>query len=70
MSGQRNFATLKQAVEANPERRVRLEGERQFVRGILGANPMPEDFGSTAPKVASPSDVDAARRTEEPATGA
>jgi DNA-binding XRE family transcriptional regulator len=52
MSGRKNFANLKREVEANPERRARLDRERQFVRTILGLTAVREARGATQRQVA------------------
>jgi predicted transcriptional regulator len=57
MSGRKNFANLKREVEANPERRARLDGERQFVRTILGLTAMREARGATQRQIAEAWDV-------------
>ncbi len=57
MSGRKNFANLRREVEANPERRARLDGERQFVRTILGLTAMREARGATQRQIAEAWDV-------------
>jgi predicted XRE-type DNA-binding protein len=52
MSGRKNFANLKREVEANPERRARLDRERQFLRTILGLTAIREARGSTQRQIA------------------
>jgi predicted transcriptional regulator len=57
MSGRKNFINLKRQVEANPERRARLDRERQFVRTILGLTAMREARGATQRQIAEAWDV-------------
>lgn len=61
MSGRKNFTNLKREVEANleanPERRARLDRERQFVRTILGLTAMREARGATQRQIAEAWDV-------------
>ena len=57
MSGRKNFTNLKREVEANPERRARLDQERQFVRTILGLTAMREARGATQRQIAEAWDV-------------
>ncbi len=57
MSGRKDFANLKREVEANPERRARLDQERQFVRTILGLTAMREARGATQRQIAQAWDV-------------
>jgi predicted XRE-type DNA-binding protein len=52
MSGRKNFTDLKREVEANPERRARLDQERQFVRTIIGLTAMREARGATQRQIA------------------
>lgn len=57
MSARKNFTNLKREVEANPERRARLDRERQFVRTILGLTAMREARGATQRQIAEAWDV-------------
>ena len=57
MSGRKNFTNLKRQVEATPERRARLDRERQFVRTILGLTAMREARGATQRQIAEAWDV-------------
>jgi predicted transcriptional regulator len=57
MSGRKSFANLKREVEANPERRARLDRERQFVHAILGLTEMREARGATQRQIAEAWDV-------------
>jgi predicted transcriptional regulator len=57
MSGRKNFTNLKREVEAHPERRARLDQERQFVRTILGLTAMREARGVTQRQIAEAWDV-------------
>jgi DNA-binding XRE family transcriptional regulator len=57
MSGRNSFANLKREVEANPERRGRLDRERQFVQTILGLTAMREARGATQRQIAEAWDV-------------
>jgi predicted transcriptional regulator len=57
MSGRKNFTNLKREVEANPQRRARLDRERQFVRTILGLTAMREARGATQRQIAEAWDV-------------
>jgi DNA-binding XRE family transcriptional regulator len=57
MSGRKNFTNLKRQVEANPERRARLDQERQFVRTILGLTAMRKARGATQRQIAEAWDV-------------
>jgi predicted transcriptional regulator len=57
MSGRKNFTNLKRQVEASPERRARLDRERQFVRTILGLTAMREARGATQRQIAEAWDV-------------
>jgi len=57
MSGRKNFTNLKREVEANPERRARLDRERQFVRTVLGLTAMREARGATQRQIAEAWDV-------------
>jgi DNA-binding XRE family transcriptional regulator len=52
VSGRKSFANLKREVEANTERRARLDRERQFVHAILGLTAMREARGATQRQVA------------------
>lgn len=52
MSGRKNFTNLKREVEANPERRTRLDQERQFVRTVIGLTAMREARGATQRQIA------------------
>jgi predicted transcriptional regulator len=57
MSGRKNFTNLKRQVEATPERRARLDQERQFVRTVLGLTSMREARGATQRQIAEAWDV-------------
>lgn len=57
MSGRKKFASLRREVEANPERRARLDRERQFVRAILGLTAIREARGATQRQIAEAWDV-------------
>jgi predicted transcriptional regulator len=57
MSGRKNFTHLKREVEANPERRARLDQERQFVSTIIGLTAMREARGATQRQIAEAWDV-------------
>ena len=57
MSGRKSFANLKREVEATPERRARLDRERQFVHAILGLTAMREARGATQRQIAEAWDV-------------
>lgn len=53
MSGRKSFANLRRKVEANPERRARLDRERQYVHTILGLTAMREARGATQQQIAN-----------------
>lgn len=53
MSGRKSFANLRREVEANPERRARLDRERQYVHTILGLTAMREARGATQQQIAN-----------------
>lgn len=57
MSGRKKFANLRREIEANPERRARLERERQFVRTIVGLTAIREARGVTQRQIAQAWDV-------------
>ncbi|MHB1526305.1 MAG: XRE family transcriptional regulator [Candidatus Dormibacteria bacterium] len=52
MSGLKSFANLKREVESKPERRVRLNEEREFVKTIIGLTAIREARGATQQQVA------------------
>ncbi len=52
MSGRKKFANLRREIEANPERRARLDRERQFVRTIVGLTAIREARGATQQQIA------------------
>jgi predicted transcriptional regulator len=52
MSGRKGFTNLKREVEANPERRARLDQERQFVRTVVGLTAIREARGATQRQIA------------------
>lgn len=52
MSGRKSFANLQREVEANPERRARLDRERQFVHTIIGLTAIREARGATQQQIA------------------
>ena len=52
MSGRKNFANLKREVEANPERRARLDREREFLRIVLRLTAIREARGATQRQIA------------------
>ena len=53
MSGRKSFANLRREVEANPERRARLDRERHYVHTILGLTAMREARGATQQQIAN-----------------
>jgi len=57
MSGRKSFANLKSEVEATPERRARLEKERQFVNSVIGLTAIREARGTTQQEIADAWDV-------------
>jgi predicted XRE-type DNA-binding protein len=57
MSGRKKFANLRREIEANPERRARLDRERQFVRTIIGLTAIREARGATQRQIAEAWDV-------------
>lgn len=57
MSGRKKFANLRREIEANPERRARLDRERQFVRTIMGLTAIREARGATQRQIAEAWDV-------------
>ena len=57
MSGRKSFANLQREVEASPERRARLDRERQFVHTIIGLTAIREARGATQQQIADAWDV-------------
>jgi predicted XRE-type DNA-binding protein len=57
MSDRKKFANLRREIEANPERRARLDRERQFVRTIVGLTAIREARGATQRQIAEAWDV-------------
>lgn len=68
MSGLRKFLSLKREVEAQPERRVRLDRERLVVRAILGQTAVTEGLGAAQQHIADTPDVDSASNSGWSAT--
>lgn len=62
--GRKSFANLKREVEATPERRARLDCERQFVDTIVRLTAMREARGATHRQVAEAWDVSQANVSE------
>ena len=52
MSGRKNFANLQREVDSNPERRARLDRERQYVHTIIGLTAIREARGATQQQIA------------------
>lgn len=57
MSGRKSFANLKREIEANPERRARLDRDRHHIHAILGLTAMREARGATQQQIADAWDV-------------
>lgn len=57
MSGRKKFANLRREMEANSERRARLDRERHFVRTIVGLTAIREARGATQQQIAEAWDV-------------
>ena len=57
MSGRKKFANLRREVEANPERRARLDRERRFARTIMGLTAIRKARGATQRQIAQAWDV-------------
>lgn len=52
MSGRKSFANLKAPIEANPERRARLDEERAVIRAVLSLSAIREARGATQQQLA------------------
>jgi predicted XRE-type DNA-binding protein len=57
MSGRKKFANLRRQIEANPERRARLDRERHFVRMVINLTAFREARGATQRQIAEAWDV-------------